>query len=163
MFRNSQGKWVLSGDGSYRFHVLVDGKDLVVQNAKATWFGGDDDPEDKGFTKSGVLTKGNPTLLGCALPMSGYNNPHAEGSPLPKLPFLRTIVQVSCRETGRVVRVPLIDIGPSKHANSFAGIDLTQAAFTALGVSKSRGHVTVDFRVIGGADHLPAQIKSQVK
>ena len=42
-----------------------------MPQAAATWFGGDDDPEDNGQTASGVPTKGNPTLLGCALPLNG--------------------------------------------------------------------------------------------
>jgi hypothetical protein len=162
MFRDPQGRWVLSGDGSYNFHAIVEGNDLVVQNAKATWFGGDDDPEDDGFTASGVMTKGNPTLLGCALPMSGCHCVYTEGSPLPKVPW-RTLIQVFSRETGRVLKIPLIDIGPNKNAKSHAAIDLTQAAFNALGGSKSRGHISVDFRVIGGATYVPAQIKAQMK
>jgi len=162
MLRNAEGKWVLAGDGSFKFHAVVDGKDLVVQNVKGTWFGGDDDPEDDGRTKSGVMTKGNPALLGCSLPMTGYQNLNTEGSPVPKLPW-RTAVEVTCRETGRQLNLPLIDIGPSKHAKSLAAIDLTQAAFTALGGIKSRGVMTVDYRVIGGADHLPAHVKAQLK
>jgi hypothetical protein len=162
MFRDPQGRWMLSGDGSYKFQAAVDGKDLVVQNVKATWFGGDDDPEDDGSTASGVRTKGNPALLGCALPMSGCHCVYTEGSPLPKIPW-RTLVQVFSRETGRMLRIPVIDIGPSKHARSLAAIDLTQAAFAALGGSKSRGHINVDYRVLGGVDCLPAQVKAQLK
>lgn len=52
MFRDAQGTWVLSGDGSYKFRAVIDGRDLVVRDVKATWFGGDDDPDDDGFTAS---------------------------------------------------------------------------------------------------------------
>ena len=134
----------------------------MVQNVKATWFGGDEDPEDDGRTASGVMTKGNPALLGCSLPMTGCQNLHAEGSPLPRLPW-KIAVQVTCRETGRQLKLPFIDIGPSKHAKSLAAIDLTQAAFTALGGIKNRGVLTVDYRVLGGADHLPTHVKAQLK
>ena len=53
----------------WSFRVLVENGDLIVQETTATWFGGDRDPLDNGETASGVLTRGHPDLLGCALPV----------------------------------------------------------------------------------------------
>jgi hypothetical protein len=79
MFRDGQGRFVLAGDGSFRFRVVVDGDDLLVENARATWFGGNDDKDDNGHTASGVLNdqEGNLTPMGCALPIPGEQEPAA--------------------------------------------------------------------------------------
>ena len=69
------------------FPVIRNGDDLVVSRAAATWFGGDSDPGDNGQTASGVPTKGNPSLLGCALPLAGYGLQSLHGTPLPMMAF----------------------------------------------------------------------------
>src|SRR5437763_6041987 len=69
------------------FPVVRNGDDLLVPRAAATWFGGDADPGDNGQTASGVPTKGNPTLLGCALPLAGYGLKSLRGAPLPMMAF----------------------------------------------------------------------------
>ena len=58
-----------------------------MPRAAATWFGGDDDPGDNGQTASGVLTRGHPSLLGCALPLAGYGLQSLRGTPLPMMAF----------------------------------------------------------------------------
>ena len=93
--------------------------------------------------------------------MSRHNNPDTEGRPLPGIPR-KTTVRVTCRETGRELRVPLVDTGLSKHAASLAAIDLAGAAFTALGGIESRAAMTVNYMVLGGADHFPAHVKAQL-
>lgn len=141
---------LLIGDGTWFFAANVDGDDIVVRNVTATWFGGDNDPGDDGHTASGVNTKGAPGLLGCALPLRD-RVPSTKGSPIPDLPW-QTMVRVFCSATGRTVDVPLIDLGPAKQTHH--AIDLTQAAFTQLGVPLPRGVMTVDYRIIGGASRL---------
>jgi hypothetical protein len=167
MYRDSQGRLILAGNGSYTFQVIVEGQDLVVRDVRATWFGGKDDRSDNGHTASGVLNnqEGPLTPRGCALPMSGRHDFLTEGSPLPKLPW-GTTVRVFNRETGRTIVVPLIDSGPRKPTlppHTHAAIDLTQSAFAALGGSKARGHMKVDYRVLGGVKHLPERIKAAIR
>jgi hypothetical protein len=60
---------ILRGDGSFSFTAEVSGNDIVVHRVTATWFGGPDDPSDNGLTASGVSTRANPDIRGCALPM----------------------------------------------------------------------------------------------
>lgn len=151
MYKDSQGRTVLQGDGEWGFEVIVDGNDLLVLNARATWFGGDCDPEDNGETASGVLTKGHPDLLGCALPISGFSV--TNGSPMPHLPW-NIMVRVYCPETNKDISVPLIDLGPSKPPRANAQIDLTKATFRALGVPTRNGELTCRYRVIGGAKYV---------
>lgn len=144
---------VLRGTGRYEFTARIEGDDLVVQGVQATWFGGAHDPQDDGQTASGVSTRLHPELLGCALPMDGF---HAtQGSPLPRLPFLSTKVQVTRPSDGQSVVVTLVDLGPSAPPRAHAAIDLTVAAFRALGGALADGVLHVDYRVLGGALHLP--------
>ncbi len=145
---------VLHGDGRYGFTARIDGGDLVVTGVRATWFGGAHDPDDNGQTASGLSTRLHPDLLGCALPMNGYRL--TRGSPLPDLPWMTTNVRVTCPSTGKQATVPLIDLGPAAPPHAHAAIDLTRAAFRALGGNPAQGDLTVDFRILGGARHLPA-------
>jgi hypothetical protein len=111
----------------------------------ASWFGGGNDPGDDGQTASGVLNDGsNPHLMGCALPLSwdGVNVGSCQGSPLPILPW-GTIVQVTAGKT--TITVPLIDVGPALDENR--PIDLTVAAFLALGGVLASGLIPVTFVV----------------
>ena len=151
----------LTGDGSFSFTADTLGDDIVVKNVNCTWFGGDDDPQDNGQTASGVVTKGHPDLLGCSLPMDGFNHKSTNGSPIPRLPW-KTHVEVTNRANGKTITVPLIDLGPSKFAQSKAAIDLSQAAFLALGAKKSQGVFKADYRIIGGAKHVPGAFISSV-
>ena len=145
---------LLRGDGRYGFTARVEGDDLVVAGVHATWFGGAHDPDDNGQTASGLSTRLHPDLLGCALPMNGYRL--TRGSPLPDFPWMTTTVHVAHPATGKSIAVPLIDLGPSAPPHAHGAIDLTCAAFRALGGSLAQGDLTVDFRIPGGALHLPA-------
>jgi hypothetical protein len=150
----STGGALHGSDPAFNFLVpVVNGNDIVVSGVTATWFGGPNDPSDNGKTKSGISTVGNPQLLGCALPMDGWNNPNTDGSPIPKLPW-QTQVRVSNKATNRVAVLSLIDIGPSKKATPPRGIDLTTAAFEALGVDLAKGTMTVDYTIVDGAKYL---------
>ena len=147
------------------FPVRIEGNDIVVDKASATWFGGASDPQDNGETSSGVSTKLHPTILGCSLPMNYQGSNQATrravgGSPIPMLPFglfsngkpnpNGTLVSVSYGNKIQVL--PLIDIGPAlytKHA-----IDLTITAFTNFGVKQSIGTIPVSFRILGAAKYI---------
>ena len=159
MFRDNQGRFVLAGDGTFRFGVVVDGDDLLVENVRATWFGGMDDKDDNGETASGVLNnqEGRFTPLGCALPIPG--GPRTSGSPFPMLPW-RIQVRVYNCGNHRMITVPLIDRGPAKPPFANAALDLTQSAFAALGGNKAFGHITVNFRVLGGVRYLSSTVRS---
>ena len=165
MYINSEGKKVLTGSGvydikptpgstrkPYKFEVIVDGEDLVVRDARATWFGGKDDPLDSGSTASGINTKDNPDIMGCALPL---NYGPCVGSPLPKMPYKTTKVKVYNKSNGKIIVIPLIDLGPSPPPHAYAQIDLTQAAFKALGGNLKTGELSVSYRVLGGAKYIP--------
>lgn len=139
----------------WSFSVLVDGDDLVVNNARATCFGGANDPQDNGRTASGISTI-PPGTLGCALPVvtrdaSGRLHAPTAGSPLattPRIPW-KTPVHITCG--GKTIIVPLIDNGPAKYTGN--PIDLTVAAarmFDPKATAKSFSAV-VSFRIPGGA------------
>lgn len=139
----------LIGDGTWPWlDVAVEGDDIVCRSTPATWFGGDSDPMDSGETASGILTRGHPALFGCALPMNVPHSAATKGSPIPRVPW-KTVVRVFCHETHKVVEVPVIDLGPGKRTRH--GLDLTVAAFEALGVNQERGILRVDYRILGGA------------
>lgn len=150
----------------WAFDAIVEGADLVVRDTTATWFGGNNDPHDNGLTASGVRTRGNPALLGCSLPMNYQGRDAATrkavgGAPIPMLPWgllpnlqpRRDGTQVIVTSAGKSLTLPLIDIGPAKWARD--GIDLTQAAFRALGNGTLKpGVLRVSYRILGGAKFL---------
>src|SRR5512143_417948 len=106
----------LRGDGSFGFVAVIQNDDILVDNVRATWFGGPNDPGDNGQTASGIRTDTNPIPQGCALPMDGFNHPATDGSPLPRMAWKTTRVEVTNLANGRGATVPLIDLGPSKFA-----------------------------------------------
>lgn len=108
-----------------------------------TWFGGNDDPQDDGSTASGLNTKNNPTIRGCALPIPTCAA--TEGSPLPLLPYIKTMVQITA-DNGKQVTVPLIDVGPALDTNH--AIDVTQQTFRDLGGDLSAGLLSVQYRIL---------------
>jgi hypothetical protein len=144
---------ILRGDGSWPWHATIEGQDIVVRNARATCFGGANDPEDSGETASGVSTKRNPSLKGCALPMIylGRNKALLKalgGSPIPKLPW-KTLVEITCGD--KKITIPVIDLGPAKRTGN--GIDLTIAAAKMLKPNASATNFLIhcDYRILGGA------------
>jgi hypothetical protein len=159
---------ILHGDGTWSFTLTVDGDDLVTTApVLATWFGGDSDSMDSGETACGYPTKGHPSLLGCALPMHGYGEPHTEGSPVPRMPFGLHAdgtnradgahVRVWSPKTNKDITVPVIDLGPGKQASTPGhphGIDLTRQAFRALGLDPAVGVAEVRYRILGGARYV---------
>lgn len=156
---DSKGRVVLEGGGNYGFAVAIEGIDLVSDRASATFFGGDDDPDDDGETASGVMTKGNPGVMGCALPMSF--EAACAGTPIPRLPW-HTQLEVTNIHTGAKCTVGLIDVGPAAPPHAKGDIDLTIAASKVL----NGGHednLTVSWRISGGLHLLPASLQSEIK
>ena len=158
------GKPALSGDRDFGFKVLVDGADLLVLDTlcahrdNASWFGGPADKEDDGNTASGTPDHVY-GVMGCSLPVNGRNNAACDGSPIPRLPW-RIMVRVYCHSTGKQIEVPLIDIGPSFGTDH--AIDLTEAAFNALGLSLDTGLTGCDFRILGGSAYLSDDAKAAI-
>jgi Lytic transglycolase len=144
-----------AGNGNWPFVVDINGQDAVLRavhgrTLRATNFGGDNDPMDNGETASGINTKGNHTVLGCALPML-YKGTEMScaGSPIPKLPW-KTLVEVTI--SGRKITIPLIDVGPNIRTGN--SIDLTLAAFKKF-APLSKGVLQVDeVRIKGGAKYF---------
>lgn len=153
----TQGMRPLRGDGTWPWTAYADGADIVVINARATCFGGSDDPQDSGETASGISTKGNPNLSACSLPMRYDGKKPAlikalGGSPIPKLPYKTTLVEV--KSNGKTIIVPVIDCGPAKYTGN--AIDLTIAAarkFRSLASAKNF-EMTCDFRIFGAVKYL---------
>lgn len=115
----------LHGDGSWPWFAEVDGADIVVLNARATAFGGDDDRMDSGETASGYNTKGHPNLIAVSLPMNVPAIKELRGSPIPRMPFgihpdgsdnpAGAHVDVTFLKSGVVAHnVPVCDLGPAK-------------------------------------------------
>ena len=145
----TEGEKTLTGDGTWHFVASIDGDDIVVTNAKTTWFGGSDDPEDNGATASGTNTKRHPDVKGCALPMSV--GPCA-GSPIPRVPW-GTMVAVTHPKSGKTITSPVIDLGPARHTGN--AIDLTPAAFAEF-APRSVGKLVTNYRIYGAAKFVTA-------
>lgn len=146
--RAPSGK-VLKGDGTWPWAATIDWGDIVVMNARATCFGGANDPQDSGETASGISTKENPNLAAVSLPMDfGDKVKNTKGSPIPKVPW-KTMVRVFAM--GQVHDFPVIDIGPAKRTGN--GIDLTIAAARMFKPTATATNFEMhcDYRIIGGA------------
>jgi hypothetical protein len=155
---------ILRGDKTWPFVVKFTGT-LYIDNVVATWFGGDNDPQDNGKTGCGFPTKGHPDLLGCSLPMDLGTEAATEGSPIPRLPWgLHSDGTINPDGTfvtvwpfgfpAAAITVPLIDDGPGKRATKKPenphAIDLTKAAFVKLGGKLLAGTMRVGFKIVAG-------------
>ena len=143
---------ILTGEGFWGFTPVVEGNDIVVRGAVATWFGGADDPEDNGETASGISTRKRPQIEACALPM---NFGPCKGSPIPRVPW-GTKVEISHVASGKIITVPVIDLGPARGTGH--AIDLTPAAFAHYG-ARTQGVVIVDYRIVGGARFVSSTLQ----
>jgi 3D (Asp-Asp-Asp) domain-containing protein len=143
----------LLGDGTWPWPAYVEGDDIVVENVRATCFGGSSDPQDNGDTASGISTKANPALAACALPMR-YAGRNAKlraalgGSPIPKMPWQ---TKVAITYAGITITVPVIDLGPAKRTGN--AIDLTIAAARRFNPKATARNFAarVSYRILGGA------------
>jgi hypothetical protein len=142
----------LIGDGSWPWiKASIDGDDIVIEPGKVTAFGGASDKSDSGETASGISTKRNPDIIGCALPMRRDSSPQLRGSPIPKLPWGTKVVFAA--PTGREVTAELIDEGPAKWTKNIG--DLTVAAarqFDRAATANNFGR-TLSIRIVGGAKY----------
>ena len=135
----------------YSFVVVVDGDDLVVEQGRATCFGGYDDTGDDGQTASGMPTRHIPQPFGCALPiLPGVIA--TSGSPFPLLPW-GTVVEVTCGDV--VFYCPLIDNGPAKDSGNAIDLCVRCATFINPSATANNFSATVNFRVLKGATFLP--------
>lgn len=147
---------ILRGDGTWPFSAHIDGDDIVVIGVTATCFGGANDPMDSGETASGISTKNNPALKGCALPMAytGKNKALQKalgGSPIPKLPWG---TQVQVMHDGRFITVPVIDLGPAKRTGDAIDLTIAAARYFKRDASATNFMLDCSYRIIGGARHL---------
>lgn len=149
---------LLDGDGTWPWQAVVDGNDIVILGARATCFGGFDDPQDNGETASGISTK-TPGILGCSLPMdargkhglSQGEHDALDGSPIPWLAW-ETMVEVTA--FGVSHRFPLLDAGPAKRTGN--AIDLTKAAARLFDPKATETNFAMGcgVRIIGGAKYV---------
>jgi hypothetical protein len=146
---------ILRGDGTWPWHAYIDGNDIIVLGARATCFGGANDPQDSGETASGLSTKLNPRIVGCALPMnySGRNpglRKALAGSPIPKMPYKGSVVVTS---GGKSLTMPCIDLGPAKRTGNAIDLTIQAARHFKAGASATNFAMTCDFRILGAAKH----------
>lgn len=151
----AQGNRILTGDGSYPWTAEVDGDDILIRNARATCFGGSDDPQDSGETASGISTKANPNLAACSLPMNytGSNGPTRRaliGSPIPILPW-KTIVRITRLGSTDFIDVPVIDLGPAKTTGNAADLTIAAARHFDPHASARSFELRCDVRILGGS------------
>ena len=149
---------VLRGDGSWPWNAFVNGEDIEVVAALATCFGGGADPQDNGETASGVNTKLNPNIMGCALPMI-YTGSNAAllkalgGSPIPRVPW-KTLVQITEAATGKILTVPVIDLGPAKKTGNAIDLTIAAARHFKPGASATHFAMACHYKILGGAKYL---------
>ena len=154
MFTDAGGNEWLTGDGTWYFNAMIEGADLKVPNAKATWFGVDD-PQDNGLGAWGFRVAEHPEYLGCAVPM---NVGPCKGSPIPHIPIgvggIGAAVRIYCHNTGKIAYAHIVDLGPSKSTGH--AIDLMPSVWVALGVPNFRevGVMTVDYAIVGAAQYV---------
>jgi hypothetical protein len=116
----------------------------VIKRVKATQFGkGDSEDEGTGSPLMGLIQT-NSEVVGGSVKVSvmksvfgpdwQHNNKR-----------LRALIEVYAPNSRRMVRVPLVDVGPGEHAPSGAEVDLTLACDHFL---KTQGLANVDYRIL---------------
>lgn len=135
----------------WNFVVVVDGEDLLVENVRATAFGGYSDSGDNGETASGMPTKHTPEPFGCALPILP-NVSATSNSPFPLLPW-GTVVYVTSGDAE--FYCPLIDNGPAKSSGNAIDLCVRCAKFIDPKATANNFEAIVSFRVLKGATFLP--------
>jgi|SRR5882724_4084961 len=133
---------------------IPNGQGFRCDKTTASYFGDAADVAagtDNGIGWLGFPVAHNPDVPGCALPMRSRITSLLH-SPIPMLPHL-TPVHVLSHDTGLSVWCFLVDLGPSSGLGAIEGtqgrgIDLTEGALTALGLTKAKGLYAVSYRVI---------------
>ena len=115
-----------------------------VKTVTATQFGkGDREDEGTGSPTMGTIQT-NSEVVGGSVKISvmaavfGSDWQHNDKR-------LRALIEVHFRNSRRMVRVPLVDVGPGEHAPSHAEVDLTLACDQFL---KTQGKAVVDYRLL---------------
>lgn len=148
---------ILKGDGSFPWTAEIDGDDIVIHNARATCFGGSDDPQDNGDTASGISTKANPGLMACSLPMN-YTGPDGPtrraliGSPIPMLPW-KTLVRFTDLIRGSSIEVPVIDLGPGRSTNHQGDLTVAATRHFSADASATDFLLHCEIRILGAAKY----------
>ena len=154
----------LVGDGTWPWQAQIVGDDIVLFGY-ASCFGGDSDPQDDGETASGISTKTHPTLAACSIPMDGrmfsglsrLERAALNGCPLPRVPFIKTMVRVAAG--GVTQDLEVIDLGPGKQATTSKAephvIDLTVAAAKQFDPNATATNFMwkVEATILGGAQY----------
>jgi hypothetical protein len=115
-----------------------------IKTVKATQFGkGDHEDEGTGSPTMGTIQT-NSEVVGGSVKISimaavfGDDWRHNDKR-------LKALIEVYFSRTRRMVRVPLVDVGPGEHAASHAEVDLTLACDQFL---RTEGLATVDYRIL---------------
>ena len=116
----------------------------AVKTVKATQFGkGDSQDEGTGSPTMGTIQT-NSDVVGGSVKKSIMRQAFGDDwKHNPKR--LRSLIEVYFKHTRKLVRVPLVDIGPGEQAPSHAEVDLTLACDQFLG---TQGLATVDYRLL---------------
>lgn len=149
--------------------MWIEGEDIMVQGT-ATAFGGDNDSMDNGETASGYNTKGNPDLLGVALPMRNstvYTKGRGyvlAGSPIPKMPFgilpsgklnlKGAFVDVTFPNGVTIPKIPVIDLGPAAWTKDAIDLSVGLARKYKPKATANNFGCGVVYRIRGGARYL---------
>lgn len=170
--QDPDGEWLpdeefqVVGDGTWPWSAWAVGDDIMIRNARATCFGGSNDPDDSGETASGISTRTNPNLAAVALPMDGRSfrgmtsaeHRALDGSPIPRLgewPKNALSTRVVLTKGSIVIEVPVIDLGPGKRTAT--PVDLTIAAarkFNPTATASNFSTVLDSVRIIGAREFL---------
>jgi hypothetical protein len=148
----------LIGDGTWDFlKAKIDGDDIVIEPGPVTAFGGDADTVDgvfKGQTASGMVnTTKQPDYIGCSLPMRRDDSKNLRGSPIPKLPWLTTVVFTN-PSTGVSVNTKLIDEGPAKWTKHIGDLTVAAARLFDKHATANNFTQTLGIRIVGGAQFV---------
>lgn len=137
-------------------NAMIVGDDIVIEKAVVTAFGGANDKMDSGETASGLSTKDNPTVLGCALPMRRDTSSVLRGSPIPKLPWFIAVHFID-PVTGRSVETRLIDEGPAKWTKHAGDLSVAAAKVFDSHATANRANIPpLTIRIMGGAKYVKA-------
>jgi hypothetical protein len=116
----------------------------AIKIVTATQFGkGDKEDEGTGSPQMGLIQT-NSEVVGASVKISIMSTVFAPDWKHNEKRF-RALIEVYNPDSKRMVRVPLVDLGPGEHAASGAEVDLTLACDQFL---KTQGKATVHYRIL---------------
>lgn len=148
----------ITGDGTWPWiQARIDGDDIVIKPGAVTAFGGESDTIDgvfKGQTASNLVnTTKQPDYIGCSLPMRRDASKNLYGSPIPKLPWLTTVIFTDPK-TGISINTKLIDEGPAKWTKHIGDLTVAAARIFNKHATANNFTETLGIRIVGGAKYL---------